>query len=87
MDTVHGDLVSRQESMSVRGAEAAATVGAGCAVSYQLRTRRNATMAGAWWVALWIASVSGLAAGASVEDEGVIDALFGGTGLGAEGRG
>ena len=34
-----------------------------------------------------VASVSGLAAGAGVEDEGVVDPLFGGTGLGAEGRG
>ena len=34
-----------------------------------------------------VATVSGLAAGAGVEDEGVIDALFGGSGLGAEGRG
>ena len=34
-----------------------------------------------------VATVSGLAAGAGVEDEGVIDALFGGSRLGAEGRG
>src|SRR3954452_14457383 len=31
--------------------------------------------------------VSGLEAGACVEDEGVVDALFGGSGLGSEGYG
>ena len=46
-------------------------------------TRRSLDFRSFWPVA----TVSGLAAGAGVEDEGVIDALFGGSRLGAEGRG